>query len=400
MRLDKNTVAALGLPEGVSDKIHFDSELSGFGYRVRRSAGGELLRSYIAQYRSGGASKRLLIGDAAKITCAQARELAKKALADVVRGEDPSAVKADRRTKDELRFSTLAARYIEARSRKLRPSSMRIIRMHLTGDYFAALHGMPIDTIKRANVAACLTAITSDAVRRQMHTIAMTFFAWCMTEGLIESNPVIGTARPDKAIARDRVLTDAELSAIWKACNGEPSGAQADHNIIVKLLMLLGCRREEVGGMRWDELSDGVWSLPAERSKNKVARKIILPAAALDLLDGVHRNGRDRVFGQRSATLGFVRWSGEKKKLDAACGVSGWHLHDIRRSMRSGLSRIGVLPHIAEEAIGHVTHKSGVVGVYDRHDYSGEVKTAPAMWADHLLMVVNGGERKVVPLRA
>jgi hypothetical protein len=120
MRLDKNTVAALGLPEGVSDKIHFDSELSGFGYRVRRSAGGELLRSYIAQYRSGGASKRLLIGDAAKITCAQARELAKKALADVVRGEDPSAVKADRRTKDELRFSTLAARYIEARSRKLR----------------------------------------------------------------------------------------------------------------------------------------------------------------------------------------------------------------------------------------------------------------------------------------
>ena len=108
--------------------------------------------------------------------------------------------------KDALRFSTVTTRYIEARSRKLRASSMRVIRMHLTGDYFAALHSMPIDTIKRANVAACLTAIGSDPVRRQMRTIAMTFFAWCMTEGLIESNPVIGTAQPDKAVARNRVL--------------------------------------------------------------------------------------------------------------------------------------------------------------------------------------------------
>ena len=108
--------------------------------------------------------------------------------------------------KDELRFSTLTARYIEARSRKLRASSMRIIRMHLTGDYFAALHSMPIDQIKRANVADCLTAIESDAVRRQMRTIAMTFFAWCMKQGLLEANPMIGTAKPDKAVARDRVL--------------------------------------------------------------------------------------------------------------------------------------------------------------------------------------------------
>ena len=399
MRLDKNTVASLGLPDGASDKIHFDGELSGFGYRVRRSASGALLRSYIAQYRSNGASKRLLIGDASKITCAQARDLAKKALADVVCGKDPSAVKADRRTKDELRFSTLAARYIEARSRKLRASSMRVIRMHLTGDYFAALHNMPIDQIKRANVAACLTAIGSDAVRRQMRTIAMTFFAWCVTEGLIESNPVDGTATSAKAVARERVLNNDELVAIWKACDGEASGTQADHNIIVKLLMLTGCRREEIGGMCWDELSDGVWSLPAERTKNKVARKIILPAAALELLDG-DRNGRNRIFGQRSATLGFVRWSGEKKKLDAACGVSGWRLHDIRRTVRTGLSRIGVLPHIGEAALGHTTHKSGVIGTYDRYDYTSEAGTALARWAEELRVIVDGGDRKVVPLRA
>ncbi len=315
-------------------------------------------------------------------------------------GGDPQQAKSERRVKDALRFSTVTTRYIEARSRKLRASSMRVIRMHLTGDYFAALHSMPIDTIKRANVAACLTAIGSDPVRRQMRTIAMTFFAWCMTEGLIESNPVIGTAQPDKAVARNRVLSDDELAAIWKACDREASGTQADHNVIVKLLMLTGCRREEVGGMRWDELSDGVWSLPAERTKNKVARKIILPAAALKLLNGVHRNGRDHVFGQRSATLGFVRWSGEKKKLDAACSVSGWHLHDIRRSMRTGLSRIGVLPHIAEESVGHVTHKSGVIGTYDRHDFTSEVGAALARWAEELRTIIDGSDRKVVPLRA
>ena len=309
-------------------------------------------------------------------------------------------MKADRRTKDELRFSTLAARYIEARSRKLRASSMRVIRMHLTGDYFAALHGMPIDQIKRADVAACLTAVTSDAVRRQMRTIAMTFFAWCMEQGLLDANPMIGTAQPDKAVARDRVLTDAELTAIWKACDGEASGMQADYNIIVKLLMLTGCRREEIGGLLWSEYKDGVLSLPGERTKNGEPRKVPLPQAAIDLLDGVHRNGRDRVFGERSVTLGFVRWSGEKAKLDKACSVSDWRLHDLRRTVRTGLSRIGVLPHIAEETIGHTTHKSGVIGTYDRHDYTSEVGTALARWAEELRVIVDGDARKVVPLRA
>jgi hypothetical protein len=74
-------------------------------------------------------------------------------------------------------------------------------------------------------------------------------------------------------------------------------------------------------------------------------------------------------------------------------------LHDLRRSMRTGLSRIGVLPHIAEEAIGHTTHKAGVVGTYDRHDYSGE-GAALARWAEELRVIVDGGDRKVVALRA
>jgi integrase len=124
-----------------------------------------------------------------------------------------------------------------------------------------------------------------------------TFFVWAMTRGICDANPVIGTAVPEVGKSRERVLSDDELAAVWRACKDD------DHGRVVRLLILTGCRRQEVGGMAWSEidLERGLWKLPAARSKNKRAHELPLMPMALDVINAVPRVlTRDHLFGARS----------------------------------------------------------------------------------------------------
>jgi integrase len=218
-----------------------------------------------------------------------------------------------------------------------------------------------------------------------------------MGEGLCETNPVVATNNPEAGLLpRERVLTDNELKAVLDAC---PDNFGA----IVKLLTFTGCRRDEIGALRWDELNleDGVLTIPGTRTKNRRTLTLRLPEPALEILRTVERRDGPCVFGE--PRRGFTNWSRSKERLDAqltAAGVSlpHWTLHDIRRTFRTGLGRLGVPPHIAELAINHV--KAGIVAVYDKHRYEGEVAAALAQWAEHLTAITEGRKSKVVPLRA
>jgi integrase len=140
-------------------------------------------------------------------------------------------------------------------------------------------------------------------------------FAWSMREGLCEANPVIGTNDPDSQTSRDRVLSDAELAAIWNNCGDDDFGRA------VKLLMLTGCRRDEIGSLRWSEidLDAGTLTIPAERSKNGKAHTLTLPPMAVDILRAIpRRENRDYVFGTRGG--GFSRWSAHTAALRQRLG--------------------------------------------------------------------------------
>jgi integrase len=392
MKLDAKTVATLAL-NGKSDVIYFDEEMPGFGYRLRASAKGIMLKSWIVQYRRAGASRRMLLGPASVLDPIQARAAAKKVLAKVALDEDPQAARTERRTKDRMNVRSIIDEYLAAKD--VRPHTFRLLKLYLTGPYFKAIHGMPIDKVTRRDIASRLVAITrehSSVTAAKSRAVLSAFFTWAMRMGLVDVNPVIGSPQPRDAQSRDRVLSDNELAAIWRACEDD------DYGKIVRLLILTGCRRAEIGGMAWSEF-DGSWTLPAKRSKNGKAHTLPLPPMAMEIINEVPRQvSRDQLFGSHSSA-GFTSWANGKHALEARSGVTDppWTVHDIRRSVATGMADIGIQPHIIEQVLNHRGgHRRGPAGIYNRSTYDREVRNALALWADHIRTLAEGGERKLV----
>ena len=397
MKLTARTTASAALPEGKTDHIYWDTDLTGFGLRVRLGSD-RVRKTFIAQYRAHGRTRRVLIGPAEKLGAEQARAAAKKVLGRAAIGEDPQAERRAQRQREVYTLRSVAEDFLAAKRSTVRPNTYRGLAHYLAGPHFKPLHAMPIDQVTRRDVAARVAKIGTEsgspsAARARAALSAM--YTWAMGHGLTEANPVVGTIKPDDSRPRERVLSNAEIAAIWHAC--DEAGAFGK---IVRLLLLTGCRRMEVCGMRWSEIDieSGVWRLPPERTKNKRAHTLPLSPMAMQIVKSVPQViGRDCLFGERS-NLGFTQW-GEKRDLDARLGdkAAEWTLHDLRRTCATGMADIGVQPHIIEAALNHISgHKVGVAGIYNRSSYEREVRNALALWADHVRAIAEGGEHKVV----
>jgi integrase len=389
----KLTTANIALPEGKGDAIFFDKELTGFGLRVRRGSGDRFIRNWIIQYRAHGRARRMIVGSAETLTAAKAREKARKLLAEVELGGDPQADKKERREKDSLSLRSVVADFL-AHKTGVKEGTLRMLRTYVEGPlYLKPLHGMPVDRITRKDVATRLLAVSkaSGAPTAIAFRSAMSgMFAWAMTMGLIEHNPVVGAFKPPRQKSRDRVLTDAELAAIWRGVEDD------DYGKCIKLLILTGCRREEIAGMRWSEFNDdGTWTLPKERSKNGKTHTLPLTPPMMEIIDSIRRRERfDPLFGRKH---GFTSWSPGKRALDERLGFPAWVHHDIRRSVATGMNDIGIQPHIVEQILNHQSgHRRGVAGTYNRSVYANEVVSAMLRWSDHVHAITEGGERKIV----
>ena len=362
MKLVSQEVAGLKLKPGEKDKIFFDEALIGFGIRLR-SDGGRLRRRWIVQYRDAdGRTRRLKIGDADIIDAKHARKKALVALAGVAKGEDPQADKAQARRSAALTLKSVVTDYLAMKELELqrgeyRAASFRVTKLYLTGPYFRSLHAMAVSKIGLADVAACHNAIERNSGRvtaGRARSALSSMFTWAMQQGLMGAhpqNPVIATKKPKDATPRDRVLSDDELAAIWRGCEDDDFGK------VVKLLMLTACRRDEIGGLRRNEINDdGTLILPPERVKNNHKHELPLTPLALSIIGTVpERVGRDHLFGDRSGK-GFTRWSVAKDALDKRVNgemTGQWRLHDIRRAVATGMGNLGVEPHIIEIVLDH-----------------------------------------------
>jgi integrase len=219
-------------------------------------------------------------------------------------------------------------------------------------------------------------------------------FSWLVQHRRVEKNPCAGVHRPDTPKSRDRVLTDAEIVKFWSASGAEQFGA------LLKLLLLTGCRLNEVAGMRRSELSEDLstWTLPGERTKNHRPHVVPLPPMARQLIETMAEEGRF-VFtttGDSPVSVG----SKIKKRLDKAMKIPPWRLHDLRRTAATGMAELGIPPHIVEAALNHISGaKAGVAGTYNRAAYAAEKKAALERWASHIMGLVAGRKAKVVPIR-
>jgi integrase len=397
MQFTKSALTALALPEGKSDHVVWDDDLPGFGLRLRGDT-----RRWVVQYRIGGQSRRESIGDPRRVSLEDARRTARQRFGIVAQGLDPAADKTRAKAEAEAARVTLAVvteRYLEGRKPVVRPSTLSAVK-HDLRSHWAPLHKRPIAAIKRADIAARLGEIAKDngrvaAARARASLSAM--FGWAMREGLCEANPVIATNNPNEgAQSRERVLADDELRALWRGCGDDDFGR------IVRLLMLTGCRRDEIGGMRWEEIDPdtSVLTVPGTRTKNHSELKLTLPAAALAILPPRPADGRGYVFGHKQ---GFRAWSYATALLNGRIArmegklPTPWRLHDLRRTMRTGLGRLGVAPHVAELVLNHT--KRGMIAVYDKYRYQSEIATALDLWSAYLMSVVDGRATNVVPLR-
>jgi integrase len=401
MRLTEKAVQSLGLDPGQDDRIWFDDDIRGFGLRVRRVKkwNGHLsnkapARSWLFQYRMGGKTRRLVIGQAPGLRAARAREIASELHAKVRLGRDPATEKRTNVARTSHTFGALVNQYLAQQQAQMRLSSYRQVERHLQS-HASPLHALPVDAVDRQAIAARLNsieqnsgAVTANRVRSTMSAM----FTWGMREGLVLANPVINTNKREER-PRERVLTDAELRLVWNALTDN------QYSTIIRLLMLTGQRMSEIAALRWPEIdfARGVISLPGERTKNGRPHEVPMSTTVKALLSEQPRNGdREFVFGEGAGPYSGLsrRKEALDKKIAALNGgrpLPGWVHHDLRRSCVTGLAELGVPPHIIETVVNHISgFKGGIAGVYNKAQYGPEKAQALARWDQHLCSIFRG----------
>lgn len=443
-KVTKDKVDAL--VKGKGDLFLWDDKLSGFGVKVT-PAGAKV---YLFQYRIGGRgnpTRRYTIGKHGALTPDQARIRAKALAHMVEHGTDPrqaedddKAAKAEAqrqaeertRLEGELAFSRLAPVFLDwyENDRERRPSSVALARLVIDRYLTPALADKPLPHVTRADLQPILDAIPSHkrGMRRAVFAYASTLFSWAMKErGIIDVNPLRAMAKPDAPKARERVLNDVELADLWRATDSlaQPFGS------FFRLLVLTAQRRSEVAGMAWAELDREAktWVIPAARAKNKAAHLVPLTDTVIAELDRLalavqvkaRVNDLDGTqwpkLGHVLTTTGRTPISGitkAKDALDKAIGeargtkeepapLEAWRIHDLRRTVATGFQRLGVRFEVTEAVLNHVSGaKAGVAGIYQKHHWQDEKRSALDAWAKHVA-AITAGEAKadnVVPLRA
>jgi integrase len=372
------------------------------------------VKSWALRYRFGGTPKKLTLGSASDaagaLTLASARKAAADARSKIEHGTDPAEERHKAKAEAARRAALHATDSVEALAEQFlalyakprtRPRTYQQTVDVLQRLTLPAWHGRSVHAIRRRDIIALIDDI---AVNRgppmagKSLAVLGKLFTWLVARDVITVSPCQGVERPASNPPRDRVLDDSEIAALWQACGEEGAAGAA-----ARLLVLTGARRGEAFGARWSEVdaAELAWKLPRERVKNGVAHRVPLATQAWALLAAQPRFvGCDLVFtgdGRR----GIGGHSRLKRNLDARVKLARpWTLHDLRRSVASGMQRLGVRVEVIEQVLNHRSGTfRGIVGVYQRHDYLDERRVALQRWADHVEQLVGGKPAKVVTLR-
>jgi len=383
-KLTKSVIDALSTP--LSDLVYWDSALPGFGVKVTPKG----RKVFLVLYRTGGAGSKLrkyTIGPYGRVTLHQARVAAQKVFAARLEGRDPAAEKRERKRQVVAdRVEDLLETFINRRLSQNRsgPEIARLLRREI-GKAWA---GRSIHEISKRDVVEVVSAVEQRgapvAANKALKSIK-TFMRWCVGRAILDQSPAEGVPVPAKEVTRDRVLSDEELSRVILAAR------QVDdrYSGIVELLALAGQRREEVARLGWDELdfTQRTWMIPKSRTKNAKPHVVQLSDQAIAILRRMKKQG-PQVFAFHG-TKPFQDFAPAKRKLDDLSSVTGWRLHDLRRTCVSGMARLGIAPHVADKILNHQSGTiSGVAAVYQRHEFLSERKDALERWGAHVAKIV------------
>jgi integrase len=390
VKLTKSIIDTLPTPS--KDLVYWDTGSPGFGVKVTPKG----RKVFIVLYRTGGAGSRLrkyTIGPYGHVTLHQAKVAAQQVYAARLEGRDLAAEKRETRKRivadqvEDLLEAFIAQHVSQNRSAR---GVSQMLRRELAGWTSRSIH-----EIEKRDVIDVISSIEQRgapvAANKALKAIK-TFLRWCVGRAVLDQSPADGIPLPTREIPRDRVLSNEELLRIILAAR-QIGGAYGG---IVELLALTGQRREEAARCPWDEidLSARIWTLPPGRTKNAKPHIVHLSDQAVAVLQRTSQRGKF-VFSQ-TGDRPFQAFSSAKRELDKLCGVSEWHIHDLRRTCVSGMAALGVAPHVADKILNHQSGTiSGVAAVYQRHQFLAERKDALERWGEHvsgLLTKAIGGQ--------
>jgi integrase len=362
-------------------KLVWDAVVPGLGLRVTDRGN----RTFVLVKRYPGSPHPAIrsLGTVGKITLAQARDKAREWFKLIAAGVDPGIRDLQRRQET---FRAIAEGYLTRKAKDLR--SKGDTEATLTRLVYPTFGHRPIDTITRGDVVRLLDEIEGPAMADQVLGIISRVFDWHATRTDNFRSPIVKGMKRASAQARSRILSDDELRAVWAAA-GEyrhPFGR------MLRFILLTATRRNEALYAKRAEIVGAEWTIPAARYKTKIDHLIPLSQAALSEVQGKNFPGplvADApgwlfTANGRQAIGGLTR---HKAAIDEASGVTGWTVHDLRRTARSLMSRAGVASDHAERCLGHVI--GGVRGVYDRHEYLEEKRLAFEALASLVERIVN-----------
>ena len=347
--------------------------------------------------------RRLSLGRYPITSVAEAKEKARKALAEVQQGLDPAEMKQSARDADT--FETLVQRYLTENAKvHCRASTVRKYEGTLRKHLLPAWHGRKACDIHKRDVLALVDGIAYKGghpiqANRTLNLISA-IYRFAVAKDIVDVNPAYGVPQPGKETPRERYLNDDELIAVWRALKTS-SPIVAD---VIRLLILTGARRNEVTELRWSELDleHAVWELPAERSKSKRELRLPLVGEALAILRRRKQSAGDSrvVFPGRESGKPFTNFFEPLKRIVTTTGVAHFTLHALRRTARTNWAALQVPEHVAERLLNHSVGGE-LTKVYNKYEYANEKRAALLAWDRHLQRLFSGEAEpsKVVSLR-
>ena len=325
----------------------WDTSVKGFGVRV-----GATTKTFIVLIGSG---RRHRIGRYPLISLQQARGEARRILAEKTLGHIKPTYTAFDDAKDA---------YLKECQRKNKTSTYKGYAWRFSNHF--TFDRRPLADITPRDIQKILGKLDDTPMeKRYAFVVARTFFNWCVAQHLIDTSPMARLTVPPLGKSRERVLTPAELTAIWHAC---PDGA---FGTTVKLLMLTGQRRGEIAHITLD---GDLATIPSQFTKNHRTHTFPIGERGRALLG----NGR-----------AFSGWGKSKARLDQQAGITDWTLHDLRRTYATIHAQLGTPPHIIEALLNHKSGIiSGVARTYNRFQYLAEMRAATNNYETHFSSLV------------
>jgi integrase len=390
VKLTARNVMALPAPEsGRADYV--DDSLPGFGLRVTAAN----VRTFVVRYFREAKARRYTIGRTPPLSLADAREIARRVLADTIRGSDPQAEKLAARQKHSQRtqtFGALCERFLaEARTKDnlpLRQTTLYNWRNIAKVEILPALGARAPEEITRRQVRDFVEAIADERPywANRVFELVRRVFSWAVEKDLIIASPCVGLKKPGGERPRDRVLSSEEIRAVWAALEGEALFGDA-----VRLLFYTAARPREVLRARWDEIDreDGLWRIPSSRMKNREPHVVPLSAGAMDILERRRAANPEAEYVFPSPTLHgpWVASAKPTSRIRRRADVE-FQLRDVRRTVRTRLREMGAPQDVSEAILSH--SRPRLIRTYDRYQPVPEMRAALDTWGSRLSEIVSG----------